>query len=126
MEQTIGRRGLTARRFLSAVVLAGVLVALPATSEGATFRVHATSEREWKPDSLHIAKGSKVVWKNPTGSKHTLTAYKGAWHKDVTLSPGSRTHFVFKKRGTYKYRCTIHSTLSQGVCSGMCGKVQVN
>jgi plastocyanin len=126
MENTTSKRTGRGRRFVGAFVLAGALAAIPAVSQGASFTVRATGDREWKPARLSVARGSKVVWKNPTDSTHNLVAYKGAWNKSNTLAPGERTAFTFKSSGTYKYRCTLHSDLDGSVCEGMCGKVRVN
>jgi plastocyanin len=126
MEQTSGRRIAWGRRVAVTVVALGAFVAMPVASNGATFTVRATSERAWSPDSLSVAKGSKVVWKNPSDDKHTLQAYKGNWSKNATLGSGERTAFTFRHAGTYKYRCTLHSSLEAGICTGMCGKVRVH
>jgi plastocyanin len=88
--------------------------------------VSTSSGPRWKPKSVSINVGGKVTWKAVSGP-HTVSAYKGPWNKNTSLSQGSTTSFTFKKKGVYKYRCLItgHSTLVNGVCSGMCGKVTV-
>lgn len=86
--------------------------------------VDTTAGFRWKPKAVSVAVGTKVVWKAVTGS-HTVTAYKGKWKKNTTLAQGSTTSFTFNTAGVYKFRCTFHSTLVNGVCSGMCGKVVV-
>ena len=126
MEQMSSKRTGRGRRFVAAFALAGALAAVPVASQGATFTVKATGDRTWRPASMSVAKGSKVVWKNPSDSSHNVVAYKGSWNKSSSLAPGARTSFTFKKAGTYKYRCTLHSDIDDGVCEGMCGKVRVN
>jgi plastocyanin len=126
MEQGVRKRTLRGRRFLGAFVLAGALVAIPGASQSATFAVKATDGKDWKPASLTVARGSKVVWKNPTGATHNVTAYKGSWSKSTTLESGEHTSKTFRRSGTYKYRCTIHSSIENGKCDGMCGKIRVN
>jgi plastocyanin len=86
--------------------------------------VNTTAGYRWKPASVSVATGTKVVWKSVTGT-HNVTAYKGKWSKSTTIQEGSQTSFVFKTAGVYKFRCTLHSALVNGVCSGMCGKVTV-
>ena len=70
------------------------------------------------------------IWPQPRRARLlslvAVTAYKGNRNKNVTLSQGQTTSFTFNNAGVYKFRCTIHSTLSNGVCSGMCGKVVVS
>jgi len=112
-------------RFMVAVVLASTLLLTTAGFAQASTVIKATSTRQWSPAKTSVVKGTKVVWKNPTTATHTVTAYKGSWSKNVTLIPGATTSFLFKNTGTFKFRCTIHSTLLNGVCSGMCGVVKV-
>ena len=112
-------------RFVLALALAVTLMLTSAGFAQATTVIKATSTFHWNPTKTSVAKGTKVVWKNPTTTTHTVTAYTKDWSKNVTISPGATTSFVFKNTGTYKFRCTIHSTLVNGVCSGMCGVVKV-
>jgi plastocyanin len=78
----------------------------------------------WRPRIVDIARGQTVKWKAVEGT-HTVTAYGGNWSKNVTLSQGEATTKTFNNNGTYRFRCTLHSTLSNGTCNGMCGKVVV-
>lgn len=112
-------------RFIVAALLAATLLLASAGFAQANTIIRATSTFHWKPASTSVAKGTKVQWRNPTTATHTVTAYSKNWSKNVTLTSGSRTSFLFKNKGTYKFRCTIHSTLVNGVCSGMCGVVKV-
>jgi plastocyanin len=86
--------------------------------------VHTAAGYRWQPKAVTVAVGTKVVWTAVMGS-HTVTAYKGKWTKSTTLPQGSTTSFTFKSAGVYKFRCRFHSTLVNGVCSGMCGRVVV-
>ena len=117
------------RRPAATAVLAlaamAVLILGPATAAQASVLVKAGgSENTFRPKLLNVNKGTKVVWKD-VGGTHTVTAYSKNWSKSVTLSTGQTTSFTFKATGRYKYRCVFHSTLVNGVCSGMCGKVVV-
>ena len=55
-----------------------------------------------------------------------MTAYKGAWSKNTQINTGQSTSFTFNSSGVYKFRCRFHSTVTNGVCSGMCGKIVVS
>jgi plastocyanin len=92
-----------------------------------TRRVKATANDKWDPDFRHITKGDRIVWKNPArhDQVHNVKAYSNNWNKFETLSPGESTRKRFRRRGTYKYRCTLHSDLDNGQCSGMCGIIHV-
>lgn len=110
------------------VVAAGAVVALAAPSLGDTTRVKAVKRDGkfvWNKDFVSVAKGDRVRWKNPTNVNHTVTFYQGA-SKNTTIGPNERTSKKFKKRGAFLYRCTLHSKLSDGECTGMCGHVHVN
>jgi plastocyanin len=116
------------RAALVLALMAGFVSAgAPLTDAAVLIRGVSTSNGpRWKPKSVSINKGAKVVWKAVSGP-HTVTAYKGPWNKNTSLSRGEKTSFTFKKNGVYKYRCMIqgHSSLVNGVCTGMCGKVTV-
>lgn len=79
---------------------------------------------KWMPMHVSVAKGARVTWKAVTGT-HTVTAISNNWSKNTRISGGGSTSFTFNKAGTYRFRCKLHSTLSSGKCSGMCGKVVV-
>jgi plastocyanin len=88
----------------------------------------------FKPASLSISKGTKVVWKNATTTTtHSVTAYKGQWSKDATVLAGSTTSFTFNTAGTFKYFCKFHAHITAsgrcvantGIPTRMCGTVVV-
>ncbi len=115
---------------MTLVTAVAALLAFPATSVGDTTRVRARGESgdwHWHPAKKTITKGDRVVWKNPTDARHTVTAYKGRWSKNTTVEPGERTRKRFRRTGTYKYRCLTqgHSDLQNGRCVGMCGVIKV-
>jgi plastocyanin len=106
---------------LPAIALVTVFAMAPAANSAVVVKGSGTT---WRPKATNISTGTKVVWKAVSGS-HTVTAYKGAWSKNTTIAQGTSTSFTFKKSGVYKFRCRFHSSLSNGVCSGMCGKIVV-
>jgi plastocyanin len=112
-------------RSLLALLTVTAVLAVPAASLGGTARIKATSSHTWNPAYKQVPKGTRVIWKNPTSTKHTVTAYGAGWSKDVVLKPGTRTSKVFRHKGPFYYRCRIHSSLDGDVCSGMCGHVHV-
>ena len=119
-----------ARRLLVLLVALGAVFAFAAPSLGDTYRVKASGEPgsfRWQPAERHANVGDRIVWKNPTGVAHTVTAYSNNWSKNVTIPPGERASQRFRRKGAYLYRCTRpgHSTLENGQCTGMCGKIHV-
>ena len=114
----------TRRALISLVAGAALLIPAGAAQSGPV-RIRATDSRTWNPDFKHVVPGTKVVWKNPTSRRHTLTAWGGNWSKDVTLAPGTRTSKTFRNTGQFPFRCKIHSTVSNGECNGLCGLIHV-
>jgi plastocyanin len=81
---------------------------------------------KWKPRSVSVATGTKVVWKSVDGP-HNVTSIGSNWTKSTSISQGQQTSFTFNRTGTFRFRCTLHSTYNSATkkCSGMCGKVVV-
>lgn len=119
------------RRLIAIAIAIVSVLAFAAPSMGARSRVKATGDSpanfRWDPATGHISKGDKVVWRNPTGATHTVTAYSSNWEKNSTVASGDTTSKIFRRNGAYKYRCTRpgHSSVSGGRCTGMCGVVHV-
>ena len=112
-------------------VLSISLLWLTPGSMAARSRIKAAGSQSdgfrWDPASRSIGKGDRIVWTNPTGKNHTVTAYGGNWSKSTQISPGEKTRKRFRKRGTFRFRCLVsgHSTINDGRCVGMCGQVVV-
>lgn len=118
------------RRILVSVVAAVALIGMSVPAPADTSRIKASGSPgsyKWGSGFKHITKGDKVVWKNPTGAAHTVTAYAGSWSKNSNVPSGGQTSFKFTRKGSFKYRCITqgHSSLSGGECKGMCGEIHV-
>ena len=79
----------------------------------------------WTPTTIRISKNDTIKWKAVTGS-HTVTAYGGNWQFNHSLNVGSPVVRRFTQGGTFKFRCTFHSSLVGTSCTGMCGKAVVS
>lgn len=114
---------------IALAVLSMTLFQAPAVGGKVTIKaVGSTGSFKWQPDFKHITLGTRVVWKNTTTANHTVAAYSPNWKKNSTIeSDGGKTSRVFKKKGSYLYRCTQpgHSEIGGGGCTGMCGEVHV-
>ncbi|HEX2296161.1 MAG TPA: hypothetical protein VHN37_12750, partial [Actinomycetota bacterium] len=69
------------RRLGVGVAAAVAVVGLAAPSLGDTTRIKAVKRDGkfvWNKDFVSVNKGDKVVWRNPTNRKHTVTFYQGA------------------------------------------------
>lgn len=100
------------------------------TDDGGPYSVAADSNSDFDPQSLTIQVGETVVWENTASFAHTVTSYDvpdGASSFDSGNMEGGETfEHTFQTAGTYKYRCTIHSSSSNGGYSGMIGEVVVS
>ena len=117
------------KRWSGARVAALLVVALlvvgvpagPAEAAPVVVRGHTVS---WSPANVSIVRGGVVKWRSVHLS-HNVYAYGTNWSFGASLPEGSSTNHRFPRRGTFRFRCTLHSSLLNGVCSGMCGAVRV-
>jgi plastocyanin len=70
----------------------------------------------YKPATLTISRGSKVVFSNTSSRPHTATR-KGSFSTG-RIKAGESASVSFGSRGTFSYHCTIHPFMK--------GKVVVN
>ena len=122
------------RRMSTSLVLVAFLILTVVAATGAVAKGRQTPTRatktvkgivsHWSPTTVRISTGDTIKWKAVSGT-HTVTAYGGNWHFNHELPMGQVEDRHFTQAGTFKFRCMIHSTLTNGLCSGMCGKVVV-
>jgi plastocyanin len=111
---------------MSLQCLAILSLMIPSHAFSATKFVNLTSRDKFKPAEISIPKDDAIKWTNQDDDEHTVTAYGRGWDKDVELEEeGDTTKRRFRHAGTFKYRCRYHSVLTDGKCTGMCGKVVV-
>ncbi len=83
------------------------------------------SSPHWSPRLTRIARGTTIEWLAVT-NHHRIVAYGGNWRFDRALPNGATVDRRFTRRGTFRFRCRIHSTMVNGLCQGMCGKIIVS
>ena len=83
------------------------------------------SSPHWSPSVTRIAHGTTIEWLAVTNHHH-IAAYGGNWRFNHALPNGASVNRRFATRGTFLFRCLIHSSLVNGVCQGMCGKIIVH
>jgi plastocyanin len=110
-------------RLASSAVLVSILVAAP-MGDARAVAVFRGSRTAWSPTSLTVHRGSVVKWRSLSGL-HNVVAYGRNWTFSHSLPAGTAVKHRFHRRGTYRFRCTIHSTLIGTICTGMCGRVVV-
>ena len=79
----------------------------------------------WSPKARTITRGTIVRWRSVNGS-HTIKSRGANWSYFRNLPPGTSVARAFNRRGTFRYYCTIHGRVSNGVCTGMCGRIVVS
>jgi plastocyanin len=64
-------------------------------------------EFKFKPESITVALGTTVTWRNGDEEPHTITSTDGVFRSSALESAG-RFSYTFTKPGTYHYFCAIH------------------
>ena len=64
----------------------------------------------FRPRRVEIPRGTRVRWVNRGAVAHTSTSRTGIWDSG-TLASGEVFSRVFKRTGTFRYVCTIHSSM---------------
>ena len=121
------RPWITARAVRIVVVLFALAALSLSTTGTALARVDALirgSGVSWNPSHVRISPGDTVRWRAASGD-HTLHAYGGNWRFSRNLSSGTSVKRTFDRTGRFKFFCSIHGSVSAGVCTGMCGRVRV-
>jgi plastocyanin len=113
---------LTGRVRVAAIVAAGAALALLLLTTGsgapASAAPTATASRsvtvnikdlKYKPPTIDINPGDRVVWVNLDKVKHTAT--KGGSFTTGKIKPGNAVAVRFSSKGTYRYHCTLHEEM---------------
>jgi plastocyanin len=82
-----------------------VTITIPA---GATFLGTAA----YGANPLHVAVGTKVVWKNSDTMTHTATSTTGVFDTSDIAAGASSNPITFDTAGTFPYFCTLHGAAS--------------
>jgi plastocyanin len=64
---------------------------------------------KYKPGTIAINPGDRVVWANLDKVKHTAT--KGGSFTTGKIKPGRAVAVRFSAKGTYRYHCTLHDEM---------------
>ena len=78
----------------------------------------------WRPARVAVSRGEAVRWR-AVFRAHVVKSIGAKWSYRKSIAQGDSVRRVFRKRGRFRYYCTIHGTVSGGTCSGMCGRVVV-
>jgi plastocyanin len=122
----------TARRFVRPLVAVSlsvvVMIGASGPASAATVGVRGIfngSRFVWSPKAREIARGTTVRWRAVEGN-HNVKSRGSNWSFFRNLPLGTSVTRTFNRRGTFRYLCTIHGSVTNGVCSGMCGRIVVS
>ena len=103
----------------AAALLASMLVGARADAAGASASGSATvtmKNFKFKPGTLSVAKGTRVVFANNSGVTHNATM-SGSFSTG-NIKPGKAVAVKFSAKGTYRYHCTIHPEMRGKIVVG--------
>jgi plastocyanin len=96
-----------------AVVLAAALLASqaapaaqPGPAQASGVKTVDINHFKFHPPTLEVAKGTRVVFSNSSGTAHTATD-KGVFSSGH-IKPGESFAVRFEQKGTFRYHCEIH------------------
>ena len=107
---------------------AGLLLGTSGTADAVTVGVRGVfngTRYVWSPKAKSITRGTTVRWTSVTGN-HTVKSRGTNWAYFRNLPTGAAAARTFNRRGTFRYYCTIHGSVSNGICTGMCGRIVVS
>jgi len=92
----------------SAALLAGQTApaAQPGPARASGAKTIDIDHFKFHPQTLGVAKGTKVVFSNSAGVAHTATD-RGVFDSG-NIKPGASFAVRFEQKGTFRYHCEIH------------------
>ncbi len=97
---------------LMAVVASIAVAAAVVPAQAGSSKTVAVKNNAFSPGTVKIRRGDKVVWKwTQGGVPHNVTPASGGAGSKTTSRKGATFAKTFSKAGTFKYVCTIHSSM---------------
>ena len=104
------------RRIFTAVAAATALGLAVAPAHAGTTKTVAVKNNSFSPSSVNINKGGKVSWKwTQGGVSHNVRPAAGGSGSRTTSQKGFTFTKTFSKAGTFRYVCTLHSSMKMTV-----------
>jgi plastocyanin len=101
------------KRFAACTAIVAALLASqvatasqPGPAEASRAARVGISHFEFHPGRLEVARGSRVVFSNSSGTAHTATD-RGVFNTGH-IKPGHSVTVRFEHKGTFSYHCLIH------------------
>jgi plastocyanin len=101
-------------RKLSAAAVAASLVTAVAVvpAQAGSTKTVSVKNNSFSPGSVSVKKGGKVTWKwTQGGVAHNVTPASGGKGSATSSKKGFTYSKSFSKAGSFKYVCTIHSSM---------------
>lgn len=120
--------GVRGKRVAVLALAAGLTVGTLGAADAVTVGVRGIFDGTryvWSPKTRSIVPGTTVRWRAIDGS-HNVRSRGSNWSYFRSVPAGTSVARTFNRRGTFRYFCTIHGSVSAGVCSGMCGRIVVS
>ncbi len=86
-----------------------LLVSVAAHVQARTYTVMIDGVR-YVPDTIVVAPGDVIVWKNKDPFPHTVTAVDRQFDSGE-MPPGAQWRWVARQAGEFNYFCTLHTTM---------------
>lgn len=122
---------MAARRHEGIVVLAisfAMLLGTTGIADAVTVGVRGVfngTHYVWSPRVRNVARTTTVRWRAVDGN-HNVKSRSANWNYFRSIPNGTSVKRTFNRRGTFRFYCTIHGAVANGVCSGMCGSIVVS
>jgi plastocyanin len=95
------------KKYLYALVLSCSLISTSAWAGDQTIDI---KDHLFLPENITVAVGTKVTWINHDQDPHTVVDGNKKFHSSA-LDTNDSYSYTFTALGTYKYFCTLHSTM---------------
>jgi plastocyanin len=89
------------------VAVSGAGATASSTASHPATKTVAISDYSFKPATIAVAPGTRIVWTNKDDDPHTVTADDGSFDSKG-LGQGDAFGRVFAKPGRYPYHCSAH------------------
>ena len=104
------------RRTFAAVAVATAAGLAVAPAHAGTTKTVSVKNNSFSPSTVNVKKGGKVAWKwTQGGVSHNVTPANGGSGSRTTSKKGYTFTKTFSKAGTFRYVCTLHSSMKMTV-----------
>jgi plastocyanin len=104
------------RRTFAAVAVATAAGLAVAPAHAGTTKTVSVKNNAFSPSSVSVKKGGKVAWKwTQGGVSHNVKPAGGGSGSRTTSKKGYTFTKKFSKAGTFRYVCTLHSSMKMTV-----------